>query len=57
MSDPDEDHAGQMLQVTVMDDEKTIEVWTKEGLSGAAVARLLRLVADGFDSGEVKRVR
>lgn len=53
----EEEHAGQLFQVTVMEDGKTVKIWTKQGLFGNELARLLRLVADDFDSGDVRRVR
>lgn len=57
---PTEHAPDEILTLTVRDGENggwVVDVWQREGRSGADLAKLLRQIAAGFAQGEVKRIR
>jgi hypothetical protein len=45
-----------VLKLTLHEDNK-VEIWQREGRSGIELARILRQIADGFEQGDVRRIR
>lgn len=38
-------------------DHAVVEIWQREGRSGGELASMLRQIADGFEHGDVTRLR
>lgn len=44
--------------IVTVRDGGVVELWTRSGMPGAELARRLRVIADGFESGDdVERIR
>jgi hypothetical protein len=42
--------------IVTVHDEGIVSLWTEEGMSGSTLVRIFRAMADGFESGEVRRI-
>lgn len=56
MTDQAAGREGVFLEVKVMENG-TVEIWTKDGMSGDQLAGILREIVAGFEGGEAKRIR
>lgn len=47
---------GDVVMVLTLRDGGRVEIWRREGCTGAELAMMLRQVADSFEIGDVRRV-
>lgn len=56
MTEPSAPPQDAVLIVTLCEDDR-VEIWSRQGRSRAEVVEILRWMADGFASSDVKRIR
>lgn len=57
MATTDSTHEPDVMLVLTLRDGDVVEIWQREGRSGIELARILRNIADGFEQGDVRRIR
>lgn len=48
--------AGRLVMLMTVREHDKVEFWLRKGMTGSEMATLLRRLADGFESGEIKRI-